>query len=178
MQELEVEIDGKNSVDPAEKRIECCDGIELVLTNSGPPAHTHLAFTNPLDEIFTINENNIYVEGEKTVELLTGPVGETSEGYLEMTTGYGSNTERVRIVVEPEMEMEEQEPVHEVEVDESLAEPRGEIKVERDMSEKAVMVGVAVAVLLLLIAGAVLEYIWLSIVIIAAVVVAFLFWWR
>ena len=97
---------------------ETADSFVVRLESDGSPAHVHLHLDDALSTVATLETNNHYVEGVRDVAVTVEGGERPVKGTLEITTGYGANTERVAVtVVEPRL------GTHYVDVDERLNHP-------------------------------------------------------
>lgn len=119
---IDVNSGGPNSIETESKTLAVDGSFTLEIANQGAPTHIHLNVSDSVAPYVSLQGTNIYVEDEEVIGVTVGPVGETVEGYLEVTSGYGSRTERVTLVLEASEAGEN--PVGAVDVDESLAQPR------------------------------------------------------
>ena len=112
--------DGPHSIAVEPPRFEAAGPFDVVLRNHGRALHVHLHLDDDLSRQAALGTTNHYVNEEAvrrvrvTVEEPLRPV----EGRLKLVTGYGSETEYVRISLSDV----EQEPRH-VRVDEALGHP-------------------------------------------------------
>jgi hypothetical protein len=111
---------GQNSITPATGSFEATGTFDIALENVGEATHAHLKLDDDLARIASIDANNHYVDGNSTrhVSVDVREIDEPMEGRLEITTGYGQQTEYITVrVVPPEVSNPP------VEVDEALSEP-------------------------------------------------------
>ena len=112
--------DGPHSITVEPPRFEAGSAFDVVLRNHGRALHVHLHLDDDLSRQATLGTTNHYV-GEEAVRRVRVTVNEPLEpveGRLKLVTGYGSETEYVRI----ELHDVEEEP-RRVRVDEALGRP-------------------------------------------------------
>ena len=113
--------DGPHSIEVEPRQFVADGPFDVVLENHGAALHVHLHLDDDLSAEATLGTANHYVE-EGAVRRVRVTVDEPLrpvEGRLKLVTGYGSETEYVRIALE-EVEPEERT----VRVDEALGQPR------------------------------------------------------
>ena len=88
------------------------------LESNGTPAHVHLHVDDALSTVASLDTNNHYVEDACEVTVAVAGGDRPVKGVLEITTGYGANTERVAVTV-----IEPQRGTHYVDVDERFNAP-------------------------------------------------------
>lgn len=95
--------------------------FSVELRNHGEAVHVHVRADESLSAAARIEtDGNLFVERETTqsVPVGVGPVDEPITGALEVATGYGSETRRVQVTIEPES------AGNAVDVDETLSRPQ------------------------------------------------------
>ena len=97
---------------------ETADSFVVRLESNGAPAHVHLHLDDALSTVASLDANNHYVDGVRDVSVIVAEGERPVKGVLEITTGYGANTERVAVTV-----IEPQRGVHYVDVDERFNAP-------------------------------------------------------
>lgn len=116
---VHVNRDGLHSLE-VPVSFETTGSFDVRLINHGEPIHVHLHLDDGLSEVGRLDAGNHYVQGndERVVGVEVAD-GVTGMGKLKVVTSYGAETRYVDVdLVEPDDEDQE------VEVDESLAEPR------------------------------------------------------
>jgi hypothetical protein len=118
---LTIELDDdRTPIAPETSSFETTGGFDIVLDNRATATHVHLSLSDDLDALADLDANNHYVEGSSTryISVAVGSIDGPVEGYLEIVTGYGRNTERVSVrIVPPDVS----DPP--VEIDDALSEP-------------------------------------------------------
>lgn len=94
-----------HEVSPSGPVFETDGSFDVRFRNHGRAVHVHLRLDETLSSVATVEGDNHFVdtEGETTVHVRVQPNAAPLAGSLEIVTGYGSETARVRVhVTEPE----------------------------------------------------------------------------
>jgi hypothetical protein len=92
------------------------------LSNHGEGVHVHLHLDDALSSVARIDDNNVFVTADSTKRMdvvVDDAPSTTRTGQLKISTGYGAETARIDVSIEPF----EEEP-RTVAVDESLSKPQ------------------------------------------------------
>lgn len=109
--------DDPDSLEAGASSIETRESFGVVLRNHGSPVHVHCGLGGNLTRIASMDQSNYYVEADEEayvpviVDGVEGPVS----GTLEVSTGYGAQSVRIDVTVNPDPSP--------VDVDESLGHP-------------------------------------------------------
>lgn len=112
--------DGPHSIGVEPRQFVTGDPFDIVLRNHGTALHVHLHLDDDLSPQATLGTANHFVEEDavRRVRVTVDDPLDPVEGRLKLVTGYGSETEYVRIALR-DVEPEERH----VRVDESLGQP-------------------------------------------------------
>lgn len=111
--------------------LEVRESFAIVLETLGGPAHVHCRLTDDLEKAARLEQSNYYVEpdADTYVPVDVADVDEEVRGILEVSTGYGASTVRIRVTIVP--------GGGKVDVDERLAEPQRDEPEQRSTSPGA-----------------------------------------
>ena len=94
-----------HEIEPEGPVFETPGSFDVVFRNHSRAVHVHIRVDEALASVATVDDENHFVEteGETRVRVKIPPGMAPMEGSLEIVTGYGSESERVRIHIrEPE----------------------------------------------------------------------------
>lgn len=91
----------------------------IVIENTGAPTHVHLQASDSIQSLVDFDGNNVYVEDETSISVDVKPLENEMAGTITATSSYGSASARVGVVLETG-----EDPLGNVDVDESLGQPR------------------------------------------------------
>ena len=113
--------DGPHSIGVEPRQFVAGGPFDVVLRNHGAALHVHLNLDDDLSPRATLGTANHFVEEDavRRVRVTVEEPLEPAEGRLKLVTGYGSETEYVRIALR-DVEPEERH----VRVDEALGQPK------------------------------------------------------
>jgi hypothetical protein len=145
--------DRPHAIEVEPQRFVADQSFDIILRNHGAALHVHLHLDDDLSHQAVLGTVNHYVDegAVRRIRVTVDQPVERSEGRLKLITGYGSETEYVRIA------LEDVEPTdRRVRVDEALGEPAGQSAPEplldatelptRVIGAIAVLIGLAAAI--------------------------------
>ncbi len=136
--------------------------FDVALVNHGGGAHVHLALDEPLARAARLRAETEYVDRETTasVGVEVADLDQPVTGTLTVSTGYGTETERVELRVEPS-----RAEGYGIDVDEDLGQPQSEPSIREALDAESIG-------LLVLAGGALLAAVAVAVLIESPIVVA------
>lgn len=143
----------RGSADSLESSVEAVEtrgSFDLRLASHGAPAHVHCRLDGDLERVASLETANYYVEDEGEtvvpVRVAAEAIDDSIDGRLEVLTGYGSESLAIPVTVDPAPAA--------VDVDDSLAEPRGDTTAPTGLDRLLAAAGLEPATLAILALGA------------------------
>lgn len=160
MPSLPVDLNGERLHDVSVPgSFETTGTFEVELRNRGEAVHVHLHLDDDLSRVARLREGNHYVAGGDalSVPIEVSRVDEPVTGRLKIVTAYGAETAHVTVTVAPSPKPSQ------IEVDESLSKPQRRESTESgglpfDLpASPEVVAGAAIALILLVVVGVVVD---------------------